>query len=108
MVAGSQEGGDITRPVLFVLATLSYLVCLPYALYLVIEIINPQILTLQGWGPKLGLVAAAGFFLAAGYGAGVRNDLFMTCHDFEISGDTPPSNCRSAADPAGVDQPHAR
>jgi hypothetical protein len=82
---------------LFVLATLSYLVCLPYALYLVIEIINPQILTLQGWGPKLGLVAAAGFFLTAGYGAGVRNDLFMTCHDFEIAGDTPPSNCRRVA-----------
>jgi hypothetical protein len=27
-------------------------------------------------------------------GAGIRNDLFLTCDDFEIAGDTPPTNCR--------------
>lgn len=96
-VIQTQTGGEILRPVLFVLAMTSYLFCLPYALYLVVEIINPQLLTLEGWGPKVRLVALAVIFLAAGFGVGARNDLFMTCHDFQVAGDSPPANCRPAS-----------
>jgi hypothetical protein len=95
MILGSHST-TITRPVLFMLATASYLVCLPYALYLIVEIVNPDLLNLEGWKPKARLAAVAIFFFLLGYGGGVRNDLFLTCEDFEIAGDTPPMNCRSS------------
>lgn len=93
---GAQSGGEVLRPVLFVLGTASYLFCLPYAVYLIVQIINPEILSLEGWGPKVRLVALAVVFVAVGFGVGARNDLFMTCQDFEVAGDTPPANCRPA------------
>lgn len=100
MVFGSQSGGAVVRPVLFLLATGSYLFCLPFAVYLIVEIINPDLLNLEGWGPKVRLVGVATFFFLAGYAAGIRNDLLLTCHDFEVAGDTPPANCRPRT-PAG-------
>jgi hypothetical protein len=92
----TQAEGHIVRPFLFLVAAASYLVCLPYALYLVVNIVNPDILRLRGWRPKAGLAAVALSFLAFGYGVGVRNDLFMTCHDFELAGSMSPSGCRRA------------
>lgn len=90
---GLQNQGTIIRPGLFLLATVSYLFCLPYAIYIVVEIVNPDLLTLKGWKPKIGMIVVALFFLSIGILSGERNYLFMTCNDFEIAGDTPPTNC---------------
>lgn len=95
MIFGSHSSA-VTRPILLVLATASYLFCLPYALYLIVEIVNPDLLNLEGWKPKARLAAVALVFFLLGYGAGLRNDLFLNCSDFEIAGDSPPINCRSS------------
>jgi len=93
---GSHSGGEIVRPVLFWLGLLSYLLCLPYAIFLIVEIINPDFLALGGLKPKMRLVLIGLFFFGAGFITGARNDLLLTCDDFEIAGDTPPENCRPA------------
>lgn len=90
---GLQHQGTIVRPGLFLLATLSYLFCLPFAIYMVVQIVNPDLLTLKGGKPKAGMLLIAFCFLLFGYLSGEYNYLFMTCHDFELAGDMPPTNC---------------
>ena len=95
MFAGSHPG-EVMRPVLLVLTVVSCLFCLPYAVYLIVEIINPDLLNLEGWWPKLRLVAIAVVFFVGGFAIGARNDLLFTCEDFEIAGSHPPAECRWA------------
>lgn len=93
-VLRTYTGGTIEHPVLFSFGLLTYLVCLPYAVILVVEIVNPDLLNLEGWQPKAGLVLIAGLFVSLGYLGGARNDLFLSCEEFIIAGDEPPPNCR--------------
>jgi hypothetical protein len=93
-ILGSHTGGQITRPVLFTLATLSYVFCLPYAIYLVVQIINPDLLKISSWKPRMAVIGIGILFVLLGYVGGRNNDWFMTCEKFEIAGDTPPASCR--------------
>jgi hypothetical protein len=95
LVRNSEFGGAFPYPVLFAFGLVSYLVCLPYAGYLLILLLQPDLLTLRGRRPWLALIAIALLFLGVGYGIGRHNHLFFTCADFEIAGDEPPRNCRA-------------
>ena len=90
-------GGEIMHPVLFLLGVASYLVCLPFAFYLVIKIINPDLLDLKGLRPKLSLLAVLLTMFLIGFGLGRYNNLFVHCEDFILAGDTPPVHCRPAS-----------
>ena len=83
---GVQNQGEIIRPGLFLLATVSYLICLPYAIYIVVEIVNPDLLEVKGYKPKIGIFFISMAFFVAGYFYGDYNYLFLTCQDFEIAG----------------------
>lgn len=93
---GSHTGGAIMRPVLFALSLASYLICMPYAVLLIVSIVSPDFLRFETARPKLTLVGIALFFFASGFLAGARNDVLLTCQNFEIAGETPPANCRPA------------
>jgi len=95
MFAGSHPDEGM-RPVLFILTIVSCLFCLPYAIYLIVQIINPELLNLEGWWPKLRLAAIVLVFFLGGFAVGARNDLLLTCEDFEIAGSHPPAECRPA------------
>ncbi|TNF96118.1 MAG: hypothetical protein EP297_10640 [Gammaproteobacteria bacterium] len=90
---GLQNQGAIVKPGLFLLATISYLICLPYAIYIIVQIVNPELLTLKGRGPKVSMIIVSVCFLVLGYLTGEHNYLFMTCEDFDIAGDMRPENC---------------
>jgi len=94
---GAELGGEALFPVLFAFALVSYLVCLPYAGYILILLMKPELLSLESRRAWLSLVAIALLFLGIGYGLGRHNDLFFTCEDFRIAGDEPPVGCRKAA-----------
>ena len=51
------------------------------------------LLDLAGGLKKLVLFALALAFFSGGFLAGARNDLIMTCHDFELAGSMLPNNC---------------
>ena len=90
----SASGEDpVTRPLLFTLGLVSYLLCFPFAIYLVVKVVNPELLNLRGWKPKAGIVAIALLFIVAGYLVGGHNYLFLNCSDFEVAGSMPPDNC---------------
>jgi hypothetical protein len=86
--------GEIFHPVLFGLGVVTYLFCLPFAIYLIIEIINPSLLVLEGWKPKVSLICILLIMFLTGFAIGKNNDLFINCEDFTLAGDTPPANCR--------------
>ncbi|MDJ0777146.1 MAG: hypothetical protein QNJ85_04725 [Gammaproteobacteria bacterium] len=91
----STAGEDpVTRPLVFTLGLVSYLLCFPLAVYLAIKVANPDLLNLHGWKPKAGIVAIGLLFVAAGYLIGDHNYLFLECGDFEIAGDMMPDDCR--------------
>jgi hypothetical protein len=90
---GMQHHGEILKPVLFILVLVSQLICLPYAIYILLNIINPDLLNLSGYRPKAGAILISGLFLGAGYFSGTYNYLFLSCRDFEVAGDMPPANC---------------
>lgn len=49
----SASGADpITRPLMFTLGLVSYLLCFPFAVYLAVKVVNPDLLNLYGWKPK--------------------------------------------------------
>lgn len=67
---------------------------LPYLLYVIVLVITPDLVGLKD---RRLLAALAGIVLAIGligYGVGVRNELFVTCYEFQVSGNDLPPRCR--------------
>ena len=95
-------GGQIFRPLLFGLGVVTYLLCLPFAAYLIIKIINPDLLDLKGTKPKVSLVAIFLTMFLVGYALGQNNHLFVECEDFVLAGDLPPANCRPESTPVSA------
>lgn len=89
----ASDADSILRPLLFILGLVSYLLCLPFAIFLVVKVVNPKLLNLQGWKPKLRILAIVMLFIVAGYLFGGQNYLFLSCSDFEVAGNMLPSNC---------------
>ena len=69
------------------------LVALPYVLYVVVLLITPDLMALKdrrlSWA-LAGIVVLIGLI---GYGVGVRNELFVTCYEFKVSGNDLPPRC---------------
>jgi hypothetical protein len=84
--------GEILFPPLFILGLISSLACLPYALYLIAQVMTPEFLELPGLKPKLGLGLIAVFFFLCGLFIGNHHYWFLSCHDFELNGSYVPEN----------------
>ena len=90
---GVSSPGALVHPVLFAVGAVSFALCVPYAIYLIARIANPNLADLRGTRLRLWLVAIAIIFFTAGYGIGKRNDLFLTCQELRISGAELPEYC---------------
>ncbi len=81
---------------LVILGALSIVIALPYTAYVISEIIDEELLDVSS-ARTLGALAGIVLFIgAAGLTAGLRNDLLLTCEDFEIAGSAVPDNCNDA------------
>lgn len=74
-------------------SALAIVVALPYTAYVISEIVNQDLLDVSGLRTIGALAAIAVVIGAAGFTAGLRNDLLLTCEDFEIAGSALPDNC---------------
>jgi len=71
-----------------------FLLVVPYVLYLVAKIINPDLVTFtrrQAWA----LAGITLLIITAGLIAGESHSLLMTCTDFAVSGNFVPQGCTS-------------
>ncbi len=83
---------DRSERVVFALTVTVTMFVLPAVAWLLITVINTDFADLPG--RKKGIViAAVGLSMIIGYGLGARNDMFLDCDDFKISGNHLPANC---------------
>ena len=75
------------------LGTIVILLCLPYAVYVAVNVINPDVFHLRRFRFQIALAAILVTVFVSGFLFGANNHLFLTCGDFRISGEAEPANC---------------
>lgn len=79
----------------FALTVIVTLVVLPAVAWVLVTVVNTDFAELPG--RKKGIViATVGLFIIIGFAFGARNDMFLDCEDFKISGNDQPANCSPA------------
>lgn len=67
---------------------------IPHIIHIVMPIAMPQVTDVRGTRRTLHLAVLTVVIAAASFAIGYRNDLFMTCADFEVADNAEPTNCR--------------
>jgi len=83
---------DRSERIVFTLTVVMTLFVLPAVAWILVTAINPEFADLPGRRKGI-VIAAVGLFLIIGFGLGARNDMFLNCGDFKISGNDLPANC---------------
>ena len=65
---------------------------LPLVAWILITVINADFANLPATRKGV-VIASIAFFIIVGFAIGARNDMFLNCGDFKISGNDLPSNC---------------
>jgi hypothetical protein len=87
-------GEDAASDALYLFTLISALVTLPFIAWVLVSTINPDFLALPR-SHRSAIIAALIVFGLAGIGLGARNDVFLNCDDFKVSGNDLPANCTS-------------
>ncbi len=72
---------------------IAYLVCFPYVIYMAISIAYPDLLRMEKPRSRIILGAIIFGLIAAGFLMGKNHQYFLTCEDFEVSGNYVPQEC---------------
>ena len=76
----------------FAMTVIVTLIVLPAVAWILVTVVNTDFAELPG--RKKGIViATVGLFIIIGFAFGARNDMFLDCEDFKISGNDLRSNC---------------
>lgn len=81
------------RHVLTVLGFVAVLACFPYVAYVIVSVLYPEFTRIRERGPKFGIIFIIVLMTFVGYLVGLNHHRFLTCEDFEISGQSVPANC---------------
>ena len=83
----------LIRHALTILGFVVVLGCFPYVAYVIISVIYPDFTAMKRTKPKFGIVVVFIAMMIVGYLIGANHYRFITCEDFEISGQFVPANC---------------
>lgn len=83
----------LIRHALTILGFLAVLGCFPYIAYVITSVIYPDFTRMDRTAPKVGIVFVISVMVLAGYLVGSHHDHFLTCEDFELSGQHVPADC---------------
>lgn len=78
----------------FWISILIGLLTLPYMLYVAVLMVTPDLVSLRNKALVVALFGIVIFIGAMGFAVGRNNHLFLTCHDFQVSGNDLPEHCR--------------
>lgn len=76
----------------FALTVAVTLIVLPAVAWVLVTAVNPDFAELPGRNKGL-VIATVGLFIVIGFAFGARNDMFLDCEDFKISGNDLAANC---------------
>jgi hypothetical protein len=105
LIIGLSSPADVVHPLIFLGGAVSFALCVPYAIYLIVRIANPGLPDLRDTRLRIILALIAIAFFGAGYGIGLRNELFQTCEELEVHDEALPAHCvddSSTADAPGT------
>lgn len=80
----------------WILAITIFGLTLPYLLFVLIMVAVPDVERLTQPRLRAAVVGIALAVVLAGYGIGRNHDRFITCYDFQVSGNFVPENCRNS------------
>lgn len=87
----------ILTTVLGFVALSTFVLCLPYSIWLILKINQPEFFELQSRRLLIALGAVMLLVCLYGYGVGRFNFLVLSCDDFTAAGVPAPSNCGTPA-----------
>ena len=82
-----------TSGIVFWVTIAVVLIALPYVLYVIVLVITPDLVDLKDRRLSLALGGIVLFIGVTGYSVGAKNELFLTCYDFQVSGNELPARC---------------
>ena len=85
---------DLSDTVIAGVAIVTVVLSLPYTFFAVVFAASPDLVTLRSRRLQYGLLAIVFGVGVVGYVVGLRNELFLTCWDFQVSGNDLPERCR--------------
>jgi hypothetical protein len=94
---GISASGSLIHPVIYALGIASFVVCFPYAIYLIIRVANPDLTDIRGLRLWSILAAIAGIFFVLGYLIGTWSEYFVSCQEARIGRIETPAYCRRGA-----------
>ena len=83
------------RHSLTLLGSIAVLIITPYLGFVLVSILYPEFTRIKEAGPKFGIILIIVVMTISGYLIGSNHDHFLSCNDFEISGNHVPRNCSS-------------
>jgi hypothetical protein len=83
---------DSSERIAFALTVAVTLFVLPFVAWILITAINSDFVDLPSRRKGM-VIVSVGFFIVIGFVFGARNDIFLTCGDFKVSGNDLPVNC---------------
>ena len=98
---GVSGPGAHVHPLIFAVGIVSFVICFPYAIYLIVRVANPGLTDIRGFRLWSILAAIAGIFFVLGFLIGTWNEFFITCQDARIGRLEVPEYCLSNTDGQG-------
>lgn len=81
------------RHAVTILGFIAVLGCFPYVAYVITSLIYPDFTKMDGAKPKIGISLVIGIMVLVGFLVGSHHGSFLTCEDFEVSGQHVPADC---------------
>jgi hypothetical protein len=72
---------------------IAYVACFPYVIYMAVSIAYPDLLKITRRKPRIAIAVIVVSLALAGFLVGRNHSHFLTCRDFELSGNFVPPNC---------------
>ena len=89
-----EDGGAFMRFLNDMLMFATAFFSVPHIIRIVLPILMPEVAAVRGMRQTLNLALLTAVVAAASFTVGYRNDLFMSCADFQVAGNEQPTNCR--------------
>jgi hypothetical protein len=93
LALGMSSSVALLHPILFSAGIISFIICFPYAIYLIVRIANPDLSDVRGLRDWSIVAAITGAIFLLSFMIGSWSEYFVTCQDARINSAKLPKHC---------------